>query len=593
MIGTTIVGIDLGTTFSAISAVRDSKPFIFPVSGENIMPSVVGVSPEGRWLVGRPALNQWALHPAATVRSIKRKMGTDETVTLAGQTFTPPQISAIILQALKQSAQEQLGEDEQSKLQAVITVPAYFSDAQRQATRDAGAIAGLEVVRILNEPTAAALAYGLQQNVDQVALVYDLGGGTFDVSLVEFSGGVVDVRASHGNTHLGGDDFDERLALWLIGQFESQHGVDLRGDERAFARVRRAAEQAKIRLSHEPFVWVREEYLSQQRGVPLHMEIEVSRAQFISLINDLLVSTVDSIQHVLKDGKINRPDQVLLVGGSTYIPAVWDIVANHTGITPRQDINPSEAVALGAGIQAAIIAGEPIDAILVDVTPFSLGIEVAHVTAWGSLVEDRFKSLIHRNTTIPTVHSEVFTTLWPDQRQAEIKVYQGESLVASQNTLLGEFLFSDLTPEKPGELPRVTVEFDIDVNGILNVHATDRGSGRAAGITVKASRQRLTQSEIQSAQITLPMAHHTANLPDDLLREIETLLARAQSIAAQRPDLPDLSEAIEDMLLALEDDDPEVARDALDNLTDILYDLDDEGGDEGGDEDETEDETAE
>lgn len=309
----TIVGIDLGTTFSAISAVRNSKPYIIPVGGDNIMPSVVGVSPEERWLVGKPALNQIALHPESTVRSIKRKMGTDQVVALVGKTYTPPEISALILQALKQSAQEQLDEP---VTQAVITVPAYFSDAQRQATRDAGSIAGLEVVRILNEPTAAALAYGLQQNLDQVALVYDLGSGTFDVSLVEFSGGVVDVRASHGNTQLGGDDFDDRLAQWLIGQFESQHGVDLRTDAQAYARVRRAAEQAKIGLSKDPFVWVREEYLTQQRGIPLHMEIEVSRPQFIELINDLLLSTVDSIERVLKDGKIARPDQVLLVGGS-------------------------------------------------------------------------------------------------------------------------------------------------------------------------------------------------------------------------------------------------------------------------------------
>jgi molecular chaperone DnaK len=549
------------------------------------MPSVVGVSPEGRWLVGRPALNQWVLHPEATVRSIKRRMGTDEIVNLAGQAYNPPQISAIILQALKHSAQAQLGQSEEEKLQAVITVPAYFSDAQRQATRDAGAIAGLDVVRIVNEPTAAALAYGLQQDMEQVALVYDLGGGTFDVSLVEFSGGVVDVRASHGNTHLGGDDFDERLAQWLISQFESQHGVDLRTDERACARVQRAAEQAKIDLSKEPFVWVREEYLTQQRGIPLHMEIEVSRVKFTELINDLLVSTVDSIEHVLKDGKIARPDQVLLVGGSTYIPAVWEIVANHTGVAPRQDINPSEAVALGAGIQAAIIAGEAIDAILVDVTPFSLGIEIAHISAWGSLIGDRFKSLIHRNTTIPTVHSEVFTTLTPDQHEAEIKVYQGESLVASQNTLLGEFMFSDLTPEKPGQPPRVTVEFDIDVNGILNVRATDRGSGRDAGITVKASRQRLTQTEIQSAQSSLPLARHAANLPEDLVREAEALLARTETVAVEPSDREALEEAVGEVMAALEGDDPDVAREALDNLADVLYELDDAGEieDEDGD----------
>jgi molecular chaperone DnaK len=574
----TIVGIDLGTTFSAISIVRESQPHILPVNGENIMPSVVGVSPEGRWLVGKPALNQIVLHPESTVRSIKRKMGTDQVIALGGETYTPPQISAIILQALKQSAQDQLGEEIS---QAVITVPAYFSDAQRQATRDAGAIAGLDVVRILNEPTAAALAYGLQQNLDQVALVYDLGGGTFDVSLVEFSSGVVDVRASHGNTRLGGDDFDERLAQWLVGEFEEQHHVDLRTDEHAYARVRRAAEQAKIALSKEPYTWVREEYLTQQRGVPLHMEIEVSRPQFLDLIDDLLLSTVNSIERVLTDSKTSRPDHVLLVGGSTYIPAVWELVAEHTGVMPRQDINPSEAVALGAGIQGAIIDGEPIDAILVDVTPFSLGIEIAEITSFGSLIEDRFKPLIHRNTTIPTAHSEVFSALTPMQREAKISVFQGESTIASQNALLGEFLFSNLTPEEDGEPPHVTVDFDIDVNGILNVKATDRGSGRAAGITVKASRQRLTQAEIQSAQITLPVAHHGANLPDGLIREADAMLARAQAVLSQQPDNEELEEAIEEVTFALEDDDEASVQEAVDNLADVLYELDEESGDDG------------
>src|SRR5579859_3226406 len=355
----TIIGIDLGTTFSAASIVQNGQPIILPVGRDRIMPSVVGVSESGQWLVGRPALNQWVVRPAETVRSIKRKMGTSENVLLGGAEYTPPQISALILQALKMAAEQQLNEPIS---QAVITVPAYFSDAQRQATRDAGTIAGLDVVRILNEPTAAALAYGLEQNLDQVALVYDLGGGTFDVSLVEFASGIVDVKASHGDTHLGGDDFDLRLANWLIEQFEEQHGVDLRGDYRAQARVRAAAEQAKITLSHEPFTWVREEYLAEKQGTPLHLEVEVSRGQFISLIDDLLHSTLLSIDRVLNDAQIDQPDHVLLVGGSTYIPAVWELVADRTGLTPRQDVNPSEAVALGAGIQAGIIAGEQIEA---------------------------------------------------------------------------------------------------------------------------------------------------------------------------------------------------------------------------------------
>ncbi len=471
----TILGIDLGTTFSAASIVREGKPIILPVGNDRIMPSVVAVSPEGRWLVGRPALNQWVLSPETTVRSIKRHMGSEYTVALNGSSYTPPQISALILQALKAAADVQLGEP---ITQAVITVPAYFSEVQRQATHDAGQIAGLEVMRIINEPTAAALAYGLEQNIDQLALVYDLGGGTFDVSLVEFASGVVDVRASHGNTRLGGDDFDERLARWLTEQFEAQHGVDLRGDTRAEARIQRAAEQAKIRLSAEPFTWVREEYLSEKRGVPLHLEIEVSRSQFVSLIDDLLQSTLESVEHVLKDSRVEQPDHVLLVGGSTYIPAVWDLVAEYTGLTPRRDVDPSEAVALGAGIQGAIISGEPIDAILVDVTPHSIGIAIAELLPMGDIVDDRFKPLIHRNSTIPATQQESFSALTPDQHSAKVQVYQGENPVASQNTLLGEFLFENMIPETPNMPPRVTVEFDLDVNGILNVKVIDRGSAK-------------------------------------------------------------------------------------------------------------------
>ncbi len=570
----TIIGIDLGTTFSAASIIRDGQPHILPVGRDRIMPSVVGVAENGQWLVGRPALNQWVVRPAETVRSIKRKMGTNEHVLLAGNEYTPPQISALILQALKAAAEQHLGE---SISQAVITVPAYFSDGQRQATRDAGTIAGLDVMRILNEPTAAALAYGLQQNMDQVALVYDLGGGTFDVSLVEFSNGVVDVKASHGDTHLGGDDFDARLAGWLVEQFEEQHGVDLRADYVAQARIRAAAEQAKIALSRDPFVWVREEYLAEKNGTPLHLEVEISRGQFISLIDDLLHATLLSIDRVLNDAEIEQPDHVLLVGGSTYIPAVWELVAERTGLTPRQDVNPSEAVALGAGIQAGIIAGEDIEAILVDVTPFSLGMAVAEIAPSGMLIDDRFKVLIHRNTTIPTVQREIFSALTPTQREAKVEIYQGESLIASQNTLLGEFLFEHMRPEEPGVPARVTVEFDIDVNGILNVRAIDRGSGQEKAITVKASRQRLSQTEIQSAQLELPHEFVSVNLdlPPELISEAEALLNRAEALFdALNDQLADrLNGIMSDVEGALESGDEDSLRQALDELTDVLYDI--------------------
>lgn len=568
-----IVGIDLGTTFSAISVVQAGKPLIIPVGNDRIMPSVVGLSPEGRWMVGRPALNQWALYPELTVRSIKRKMGSDERVTLGEHTYAPPQVSALILKTLKTAAEQRLGE---SIEQAVITVPAYFSDVQRQGTIDAGQIAGLEVMRIINEPTAAALAYGMDRSHNEVALVYDLGGGTFDVSLVELADGVVDVRASHGNTRLGGDDFDERLADWLQEQFETQYGVDLRGNRQALARIRRAAEQAKIELSREPFAWVREEYLAQKHNVPLHMEIEVSRALFVSLIEDLLISTLASIDRVLTDAEIDTPDHVMLVGGSTYIPAVWEMIAEHTGVTPRQDVNPSEAVALGAGIQGAIIAGEPIGAILVDVTPLSLGIAVAEIMPFGGMVPDRLKVLIHRNSTIPTTQREVFQTVHPSQTVARIEVYQGEHPTASENTRLGEFLFENLKPEQPGDLASVTVQFDITVSGVLKVTAVDRGSGRESGIIVQASRQQLSHDEIQSARLALPEIDSMPELPADLLRETEVLLAQANAMMDRTGDA-NLEESIAAVLAHLEVGDEVLLRDALEQLTEIMYDLEDGG----------------
>lgn len=569
-----ILGIDLGTTFSAVSVVRDGKPIILPVGDARIMPSVIGLSPEGKWLVGRPALNQWTLYPDQTVRSIKRKMGSDERIPLGDQIYTPPQISAMILRALKSTAERHLNT---SINQAVITVPAYFSDRQRQATIDAGRIAGLDVKRIINEPTAAALAYGLDRSNSELALVYDLGGGTFDVSLVELSDGIVDVRASHGNTQLGGDDFDERLADWLRQQFEAQHGVDLRGNRQVLARIRRAAEQAKIDLSKEPFAWVREEYLAEKRGQPLHMEIEVSRTLFVSLIEDLLLSTLDSVERVMNDADVDALDHVMLVGGSTYIPAVWELVAEHTGVTPRQDVNPSEAVALGAGIQGAIIEGEPIDAILVDVTPYSLGISVAEIMPFGGMIPDRMKVLVHRNSTIPTMQREVFKTTFPGQTEARIEVYQGENPVASENALLGEFLFENLVPDRENDgLASVTVQFDINVSGVLKVTALDLTSGREQGITVQASHQQLSHADIQSAQLALPDFAPLPNLSPELLHTTELLLSRANAVLEQTND-PSLEDAIAEVVAQLEAGEEDLLHTALDSLTDVLYDLDDQG----------------
>ncbi|MCB8942242.1 MAG: Hsp70 family protein [Ardenticatenaceae bacterium] len=538
----TIIGIDLGTTNSGVAIVQGGQPQMLAHGEERIIPSVVGYNQViGKWLVGTPARNQYVLDPDNTVVSIKRKMGSTEKVTMGGRTFTPQAISAFILRQLKEVAERHLGTEVK---EAVITVPAYFSDAQRQATRDAGRIAGLEVRRIINEPTAAALAYGLNLEQDKLVLVYDLGGGTFDVSLVELMGGIVEVRASHGDTQLGGDDFDRRLAELVAAAFEEEHGVDVRQDRRAWARMVRAAEQAKITLSDHPYAWLKEEYLAEKHGVPLHLEMEVSREEFETAVADLLDQTVTSIERVVNDAGVNYSDidQVLLVGGSTYMPAVWELITNTVGIEPRMAIHPEEAVSLGAAVQAAIIEGQPIDAILVDVTPHSLGIAVAEIRM-GNLVTDRYKVLIHRNTTIPVVKEDVFYTLHPDQDAIKIMVYQGEASVASHNKLLGDFLISDLEPEEPGELASVTVQFDFDLDGILHVRAQDRYTEKEEAITVKASLDRLDEAAVDAARVELG---HTAVAT--LNDTAKALVERGKNLVA-RDDLTD--EARESLRLLL------------------------------------------
>jgi molecular chaperone DnaK len=575
---TTIVGIDLGTTNSGVSVVQNGAPVILPNGDERITPSVVGYTPDGRWLVGTPARNQYVFDPDNTVRSIKRSMGTALRVTMGGQMFSPQEVSAFILREMKSIAERNLGHE---ATDAVITVPAYFSDAARQATRDAGEIAGFNVRRIINEPTSAALAYGLNMAEDQLALVYDLGGGTFDVSLVELIDGVVEVRASHGNTQLGGDDFDERLARLIAETFELQHGVDLRQDRRAWARLQRAAEMAKITLSDHPFAWVREEYIAEKRGIPLHLEYEVNRHDFEEAIGDLLDQTTQSIEHVLTDAGVSADEltQVLMVGGSSRVPAVWELVADYLDKEPRMTINPEEVVALGAGVQAAIIAGEPIDAILVDVTPYSLGIAIAE-NRLGRIITDRYQVLIHRNTTIPVTKEDIFATLFPEQDSIMIEVYQGEETIASQNTLLGNFLISDLEPDQPGELAKVTVKFDMDVNGILRITAQDRNTGKQEKITVEASPTRLSTAQIAEAQSSLKTydagSVHTL-IPKEPLEIDAPLMARANRLldgdALEPEDRADLAQLVIDIRVAQADRNKKSLDALSDELLDLLFDL--------------------
>jgi len=571
-----IIGIDLGTTYSAVATISAGMPAILPKRDQRIIPSVVGISPRGELIVGQPARNQYIVAPERTVRSIKRKMGTDERVQMADKTYTPQEISAFILREMKSIAEANLG---QPLKKAVITVPAYFNDGQRQATKDAGEIAGLDVVRIINEPTAAALAYGLDREEDLKVMVYDLGGGTFDVSIIQLHYGIVEVLATAGDNHLGGDDFDERLANMLADEFEDEHGVDLRQDRRAWARLTRAAEECKIELSDYPFAWIRLEYLTEKDGKPLHLNREVSRQEFVTLIRDLVEGTLRHIDQALGDAELHSDaiDKVLLVGGSTRIPFVWDLVTERMRQEPHIEINPDEAVALGASVQAGIIAGEDINAILVDVTPHSLGIETARFTYSGRVLDDQYSVLIHRNTTIPTTKAEVYSTLFPDQDKIHLKVYQGEDPIASRNTLLDDFMIEGLKPPRPGDRPQVTVEFSFDVNGILHVRATDRETGKGEGITVEASRSRLSAEDIARARKTVVAWEGGGTVLDE---ETEALIAQAQRMLDSGLP-PEDAHVVEELIgrihQAARAGDEDALDDFSDELVDLLFDLEDEG----------------
>jgi molecular chaperone DnaK len=584
-----IIGIDLGTTYSLAAQVCDGVPHILPHGDERLLPSVVGLSPHGTLLVGTPARNQYLLYPERTVRSIKRQMGQGVHVPVGERSFTPEEVSAIILRELKRSVEAQRDEPVD---RAVITVPAYFSDAARQATRAAGEIAGFTVERIINEPTSAALAYGLDRSEErQLVAVYDLGGGTFDVSIIELDAGVVEVRASHGDTQLGGDDFDQELVDFLAERFSQEYGVDPRTDPRALARLTRAAEAAKVTLSSQPFAQVKEEYLLTEGGRPLHLDAEVSRVEFEGLIEDLLAGTLRAFDAALQDAGITTDDlsRILFVGGSTRIPLVRQMVYDHTGIEPEAAINPDEAVALGAAVQAAIIAGEPLEVILVDVTPHSLGIEVA-TWEFGTLVPDRYNVLIPRNTTIPTTRSEVYSALSPNQTAIRVRIYQGENPVASRNTLLGEFLFDQLRPEVAGEPPRITVQFDFDIDGILQVSAVDRGSGKQARTSVRATHAHRSPAEITSARDeleTLEWEDWDRDEPEAAIGSITAeaepslatagLLARARRVAAQGTGDTDLLEtAIATLEAAVGRGDQAAVEAQSEVLLDLLYDLDQE-----------------